>query len=272
LQPSEFAKPALILFLAYFVALRAKAINNRYTLLPAAITVGLLAVAVVLADLGTALVLVISAAVVFYVAGLDSKYIRIAILAGVVCVGFAVISKPYRLVRVFGFFDPEYKALDRFSWGNSVKEYMRRSSHNLDPGYHVRQSRIAVGSGGLTGQGLMEGKQKLFYLPEAHTDFIYAVVGEELGFVGCAGLLMIYVVILWRGLRLVRAAPDDFGRYLALGVVTMIFVQALMNMSVVLDLAPTKGIPLPLISYGGSSLLSSMLSLGMLLSVSEQAG
>lgn len=272
LQPSEFAKPALILFLAYFVALRAKAINNRYTLLPASITVGLLAVAVVLADLGTALVLVISAAVVFYVAGLDSKYIRIAILAGVVCVGFAVISKPYRLVRVFGFFDPEYRALDRFSWGNSVKEYMRRSSHNLDPGYHVRQSRIAVGSGGLTGQGLMEGKQKLFYLPEAHTDFIYAVVGEELGFVGCAGLLMIYVVILWRGLRLVRAAPDDFGRYLALGVITMIFVQALMNMSVVLDLAPTKGIPLPLISYGGSSLLSSMISLGMLLSVSEQAG
>jgi cell division protein FtsW len=272
LQPSEFAKPALILFLAYFVALRAKAINNRYTLLPASITVGLLAAAVVLADLGTALVLVISAAVVFFVAGLDSKYVWIAILAGVVCVGGAVVSKPYRLVRVFGCFDPEYKSLDRFSWGSSVKEYMRRSSHNLDPGYHARQSRIAVGSGGLTGQGLMEGKQKLFYLPEAHTDFIYAVVGEELGFVGCAGLLMIYVVILWRGLRLVRAAPDDFGRYLALGVITMIFVQALMNMSVVLDLAPTKGIPLPLISYGGSSLVSSMISLGMLLSVSEQAG
>jgi cell division protein FtsW len=272
LQPSEFAKPALILFLAYFVALRAKTINNRYTLLPASITVGLLAVAVVLADLGTALVLVISAAVVFYVAGLDSKYIRIAILSGLVCVGFAVVSKPYRLVRVFGFFDPEYKSLDRFRWGNSVKEYMRRSSHNLDPGYHVRQSKIAVGSGGLTGQGLMEGKQKLFYLPEAHTDFIYAVVGEELGFAGCAGLLMVYVVILWRGLRLVRAAPDDFGRYLALGVITMIFVQALMNMSVALDLAPTKGIPLPLISYGGSSLVSSMISLGMLLSVSEQTG
>jgi cell division protein FtsW len=272
IQPSEFAKPALILFLAYFVTLRAKAINNRYTLLPALITVGLLAVAVVLADLGTALVLVISAAVVFYVAGLNSRYIRIAIVAVLVAVGIAVAAKPYRMVRVFGFFDPEYKLLDRFSWGNSVKEYMRRSEFNRDPGYHVRQSKIAVASGGLIGQGLMEGKQKLFYLPEAHTDFIYAVVGEELGLLGCSAVLAAFLVLLWRGLRLVRSTPDDFGRYLALGVTTMLVVQALMNMSVVLDLAPTKGIPLPLVSYGGSSLLSTMISLGMLLSVSEQSG
>lgn len=272
IQPSEFAKPALILFLAYFVTLRAKAINNRYTLLPALITVGLLAVAVVLADLGTALVLVISAAVVFYVAGLNSRYIRIAILAGLFAVGIAVAAKPYRLVRVFGFFDPQYTLLDRFSWGNRVREYMRRSEFNSDPGYHVRQSKIAVGSGGLIGQGLMEGKQKLFYLPEAHTDFIYAVVGEELGLLGCVAVLAAFLVLLWRGLRLVRSTPDDFGRYLALGVTTMLVVQALMNMSVVLDLAPTKGIPLPLVSYGGSSLLSSMISLGMLLSVSEQSG
>ncbi|MGA2326051.1 MAG: putative lipid II flippase FtsW [Bryobacteraceae bacterium] len=272
IQPSEFAKPALILFLAYFVALRAKAINNRHTLLPALITVGLLAVAVVIADLGTAFVLVISAAVVFYVAGLDSKYIRIAIVAGLVAVGIAVAAKPYRMVRVFGFFDPEYKLLDRFSWGNWVKDYMRRSEFNRDPGYHVRQSKIAVGSGGLLGQGLMEGKQKLFYLPEAHTDFIYAVVGEELGLVGCGGVLAVFLALLWRGLRLVRSTPDDFGRYLALGVITMLVVQAFMNISVVLDLAPTKGIPLPLVSYGGSSLLSTMVSLGMLLSVSEQSG
>jgi cell division protein FtsW len=272
IQPSEFAKPALILFLAYFVTLRAKAINNRYTLLPALITVGLLAIAVVLADLGTALVLVISAAVVFYVAGLNSRYIRIAIVAGLVAVGIAVAAKPYRLVRVFGFFDPEYKVLDRFSWGNKLKEYMRRSEFNRDPGYHVRQSKIAVASGGLIGQGLMEGKQKLFYLPEAHTDFIYAVVGEELGLLGCVAVLAAFLVLLWRGLRLVRSTPDDFGRYLALGVTTMLVVQALMNMSVVLDLAPTKGIPLPLVSYGGSSLLSTMISLGMLLSVSEQSG
>jgi cell division protein FtsW len=118
----------------------------------------------------------------------------------------------------------------------------------------------------------MEGKQKLFYLPEAHTDFIYAVVGEELGLVGCGGVLAVFLALLWRGLRLVRSTPDDFGRYLALGVITMLVVQAFMNISVVLDLAPTKGIPLPLVSYGGSSLLSTMVSLGMLLSVSEQSG
>jgi cell division protein FtsW len=271
-QPSEFAKPALILFLAYFVTERAKKINNPRTLAGGLITVGLLAIAVVVADLGTAAVLVTSAAVAFYVAGLDKRYVRIAILVGALGVIAAVAVKPYRLVRIFGFFDPEYSTLDRFAWGAKVKTYLQQSSFNRDPGYHVRQSKIAVGSGGLTGLGLMQGKQKLLYLPEAHTDFIYAVVGEELGLVGCAGLVALFMVILWRGLQLVRSAPDDFGRYLALGVTSMVVVQALMNMSVVLGMAPTKGIPLPMISYGGSSLLSTLASMGLLLSVSEQAG
>ncbi|MGE5647999.1 MAG: putative lipid II flippase FtsW [Acidobacteriota bacterium] len=271
IQPSEFAKPALILFLAYFIADRAKKINNRRTLLGAFLTVGLLAVCVVVADLGTAAVLVITAAVVFYVAGLDKKYIRIAIALGVLGVMGAIAAKPYRLVRVFGFFDPDYSTLDRFAWGQKVKVYLQQSSYNRDPGYHVRQSKIAVGSGGIAGLGLMQGKQKLLYLPEAHTDFIYAVVGEELGLIGSAGVLALFMVLLWRGLQLVRAAPDEFGRYLALGVTSMVVVQALMNMSVVLALGPTKGIPLPMISYGGSSLLSTLASMGMLLSVSEQS-
>jgi cell division protein FtsW len=272
IQPSEFAKPALILFLAYFVTERAKKINTRRALMGGLLTVGLLAITVVVADLGTAAVLVTSAAIAFYVAGLDKKYIRMAILVGALGVVAAVAVKPYRLVRIFGFFDPEYSTLDRFAWGAKVKTYLQQSSYNRDPGYHVRQSKIAVGSGGLTGLGLMQGKQKLLYLPEAHTDFIYAVVGEELGLAGCAALLALFMVILWRGLQLVRAAPDDFGRYLALGVTSMVVVQALMNMSVVLGMAPTKGIPLPMISYGGSSLLSTLASMGLLLSVSEQAG
>ncbi len=272
IQPSELAKPALILFLAYFVSERARKINNRKTLLGAILTVGLLAVWVVVADLGTAAVLVVTAAVVFYVAGLDRKYIRIGILVVLVAVGVAVAAKPYRVVRVFGFFDPDYSTLERFGWGQRVKDYLQRSSFNRDPGYHVRQSKIAVGSGGLIGLGLMQGKQKLLYLPEAHTDFIYAVVGEELGLLGCAGLLILFLVVLWRGLQLARAAPDEFGRYLALGVTSMVVVQALMNMSVVLAMAPTKGITLPMISYGGSSLLSTLISMGMLLSVSEQTG
>jgi cell division protein FtsW len=272
IQPSEFAKPALILFLAYFVTERAKNINNRKTLFGAMLTVGFLAVAVVVADLGTAAVLVITAAIVFYVAGLDRKYIRIAIAFGVLGVMAAVAAKPYRLVRLFGFFDPTYSTLDRFAWGAKVKTYLQQSSYNKDPGYHVRQSKIAVGSGGVTGLGIMKGKQKLLYLPEAHTDFIYAVVGEELGLIGCGVLLILFLVVLWRGLQLVRGAPDEFGRYLALGVTSMVVVQALINMSVVLGMAPTKGIPLPMISYGGSSLLSTLTSLGMLLSVSEQVG
>jgi cell division protein FtsW len=272
LQPSEFAKPALILFLAYFVTERSKKINNRKTLIGALLTVGFLAVAVVVADLGTAAVLVITAAIVFYVAGLDRKYIRIAVAVGVLGVVAAVAARPYRIVRLFGFFDEDYSSLDRLPFGAKVKAYLQQSSYNKDPGYHVRQSKIAVGSGGATGLGIMEGKQKLLYLPEAHTDFIYAVVGEELGLVGCAGVLILFLVVLWRGLQLVRTAPDEFGRYLALGVTSVIVVQALVNMSVVLGMAPTKGIPLPMISYGGSSLLSTLTSLGLLLSVSEQAG
>lgn len=272
IQPSEFAKPALILFLAYFVTERSKKINSRRTLLGACLTVGLLTFCVVVADLGTAMVLVTTAAVVFYVAGLDRKYVRIALAILVLGVVGAVAAKPYRLVRIFGFFDPEYSTLNRFEWGQKVKSYLQRSSYNRDPGYHVRQSKIAVGSGGVTGLGLMQGRQKLLYLPEAHTDFIYAVVGEELGLFGATTLLILFMVVLWRGLQLVRSAPDEFGKYLALGVTSMVVVQALMNMSVVLALAPTKGIPLPMISYGGSSLLSTLVSMGMLLSVSEQSG
>ncbi len=128
-----------------------------------------------------------------------------------------------------------------------------------------------MGTGGALGVGLMQGRQKLLYLPEAHTDFIYAVVGEELGFLGCTALLAGFLTILWRGFRLYIYAADPFGRYLALAVTTSVVFQALINMSVVLDMGPTKGIPLPMISYGGSSLLSTLISLGLLLSVSERS-
>ncbi len=124
----------------------------------------------------------------------------------------------------------------------------------------------------MLGQGLTQGRQKLLYLPEAHTDEIYAVVGEELGLLGCAGVVLGFVIILWRGIRATILIPDEFGRYLALGITTMIVVQAFINMTVVLGMAPTKGIPLPMISYGGSSLVSTMASLGLLLNISEHAG
>jgi cell division protein FtsW len=272
LQPSEFAKPALVLFLAYFITWRQRAINNRHTLYSAILALAVLAAVVVVADLGTAVVLVATAAVLFWVAGLRTKYLAWCGAAGLVLVMAAIASKPYRLARIVGFLDSDYKVIDTINPGGQIKQYVRSSLATRDPSYQARQSRIAVGAGGMMGVGLMQGRQKLLYLPEAHTDFIYAVIGEELGMWGAMGVLTGFFIILWRGLRLFWIAPDDFGKYLALGVTVSVVVQALMNISVVLDIGPTKGIPLPMISYGGSSLVSTLTSLGLLLSVSEQSG
>jgi len=272
LQPSEFAKPALVLFLAYFIALRSRAINSRYTLLPAFLALGFVTMAVVVADLGTAIVLVGTAAVVFFVAGLESRYIVIAAVLGLIGCAAAVAAKPYRLVRVITYIDPQLHIVDRFDSHGWIRAQMKKSITARDTNYQSEQAKIAVGSGGPVGVGLMQGRQKLFYLPEAHTDTIYAVVGEEFGLFGSAALLIGFVVILWRGIRATVLIPDEFGRYLALGVTTMLVVQAFFNMSVVLGMVPTKGIPLPMISFGGSSLLVTLASLGILLNVAEHAG
>ena len=272
LQPSELAKPALVVFLAYFVTQRADAINKKRTVAMAAMALGMLALLVVVADLGTAVVLLLTAAVVFYVAGLERRYFAVALSIGLVLAMASIAAKPYRLARIIGYVDPDYTLLDTVDPQGHIKNYVAESITTRDPSYQARHSRIAVGSGGVLGLGLMQGRQKLLYLPEAHTDFIYAVVGEELGLLGCSAVLFGFLMILWRGLRLYWLAPDEFGRYLALGVTALISIQALINMSVVLDLGPTKGIPLPMISFGGSSLLSTLTALGLLLSVSERSG
>jgi cell division protein FtsW len=272
IQPSELAKPALVVFLAFFVTLRARAINTRYTLLPAAMAVGLVTAGVGIADLGTAIVLVATVAVVFFVAGLERRYCAIALSVAAMGVVFLVASKPYRLARIVHYFDPNDKIIERIDSRGRIKAYLSTSLTSRDTNYQAEQSKIAVGAGGPLGLGLMQGKQKLLYLPEAHTDFIYAVVSEELGLVGSLGVLVGFLVMLWRGLRATVLIPDDFGRYLALGVTTMLVVQAFMNISVVLGMMPNKGIPLPLISSGGSSLVSTLASLGILLNVSEHAG
>jgi cell division protein FtsW len=217
-------------------------------------------------------VLVATAAAVFYVAGLDRRYFIAAGAIAFLLAAGAVVAKPYRFGRIVAFVDPQGTILDQIDPEGRIKNYMHRASTAHDPSYQARQSKIAVGSGGVLGAGLMQGKQKILYLPEAHTDFIYAVVGEELGLWGTTAILAGFIIILWRGIQLVWTAPDDFGRYLALGVTASIVVQAFINMSVVLDIAPTKGIPLPMISAGGSSLLSTLTSLGILLSVGEHAG
>lgn len=271
LQPSEFAKPALIIFFAYFVTQKREAINSRRTIAAAALALAVLAATVGLGDLGTAVVLIVPAAVAFYVAGLERKFVVAAFAVGaLVAVGF-VASKPYRMARIVGFVDPDYKYLDMVDPGGKIKKYISESVTTRDASYQVRQSKIAVGSGGPLGLGLMQGRQKIMYLPEAHTDFIYAVIGEELGLWGCGAILAGFLIILWRGFQLYWVANDDFGRYLALGVTSSIVIQALINMSVVLGMGPTKGIPLPMISAGGSSLMSTLICLGILLSVSEHS-
>jgi cell division protein FtsW len=272
-QPSELAKPALVIFLAFFVTWRARAINNpRYTLIPAALAVGLIILAVVVADLGTAVVLGAAAAAVFIVAGLEWRYCAIAGAVAAVGVVIFILAEPYRIVRVVQFFDPQFKIIARFDPNGKIRSRMEQSLVTRDTNYQLEQSQIAVGAGGPAGLGLTNGRQKLWYLPEAHTDFIYAVVAEELGLAGSVGLLLGFGVIFWRGLRAAFRIHDDFGRYLALGVTVVVVVQGFINMSVVLGMMPTKGIPLPMISYGGSSLLSTLALLGILMNVAENAG
>jgi cell division protein FtsW len=162
----------------------------------------------------------------------------------------AIVLAPYRIRRVTTFLDP---------WSDP------RGS-----GFQIIQSWLALGAGGVFGRGVGESKQKLFYLPEAHTDFIFAVVGEELGFVGALAILAGFVILIWRGLRVGLRAPDAFGAYLALGITALIAVQTLVNLGVVTGSLPTKGLPLPFISFGGSALLTTMLATGVLLNISQQ--
>jgi len=271
LQPSELAKPALALFLAFFLCRRAGSVNDRYTILPLTLSISVLALFVAVADLGTAVVLVATTLCVIFVAGFESRYVIACLCVGVVLAVAFVAMKPYRLARAIDFIDKDHKLLAHIDPNNHLLHYAKQTASTSDPGYQQREAKIAIGSGGFLGAGLMESKQKMLYLPEAETDFIYAIVGEETGFAGCALLVCGFLVVLWRGMRTFLHIGDEFGRYLALTATVCIVFQALMNMSVVLNLMPNKGIPLPFISYGGSSLLSTLLLMAMLLSVSEHA-
>jgi cell division protein FtsW len=201
-------------------------------------------------DLGTALVCLGVAAAILYAAGMRLRYFAYGLVPIVPAVLYLIVFVPWRWQRILAFLFPD------------------RDPQGI--GFHINQSLIAVGTGGVTGMGLMEGKQKLFYLPEPHTDFIYAVTAEELGLIGAVVVALLFTVFAWRGLRTALRARDNFGRYIAIGVTTMIVVQAFFNISVVLALLPTKGIPLPFISYGGSSLFVMLASVGVLLNISQQ--
>jgi len=270
-QPSEIAKPVLVLFLAWFVARRAEVINSRYTIIPTAIVVGGLTLLIGFGDLGTAAIILAPAITIFFVAGIQRRYFVLTlVLVAVLGAGF-IFQKPYRLIRVTSFFGLTEEVINKDPKYQWLAARLASSKATRDADHQPRQAKIAVGSGGVTGLGLGQSNQKLGFLPEAHTDFIFGVVGEETGLVGCVLLLTGYLFVFWRGLRLFWLAQDPFGRYLALGCVAVLTAQALFNMSVVLDMAPTKGIPLPLVSYGGSALICTLTTLGLLMSVSDRA-
>ncbi|HTA87540.1 MAG TPA: putative lipid II flippase FtsW [Silvibacterium sp.] len=251
-QPSEIAKPALVLFLAWFLQNRMHSIEDfRGTILPAALP-SLIFIVLILKepDLGTALVCAGVTALMLYLAGMNMRYLGLAALAAAPVLYFMLFRVKWRRDRILAFLDPE--------------------SDPLGKGFHIIQSLIAVGTGGVHGLGYMDGRQKLFYLPEPHTDYIFANVAEELGLIGAIAVVGLFVLLGYRGMRAAILSKDPFARLLAFGITATLLIQAFFNISVVLALVPTKGITLPFISYGGTSLFIMLASIGVLLNITRE--
>ena len=251
-QPSEIAKPALVLFLAWFLQNRMQNIEDfRGTILPAALP-SLIFIALILKepDLGTALVCAGVTALMLYLAGMNMRYLGLAALASAPVLYFMLFRVKWRRDRILAFLNPE--------------------SDPLGKGFHIIQSLIAVGTGGISGAGFMDGRQKLFYLPEPHTDYIFASIAEELGLIGAIAVVALFIVLGYRGMRAAVLSKDPFARFLAFGITATLLIQAFFNISVVLALVPTKGITLPFISYGGTSLFIMLASIGVLLNITRE--
>jgi cell division protein FtsW len=253
LQPAELLKVALILFLAYQIERKQDRFDDFFRgVLPVALPLALSA-AVVLAepDFGTATSYLLVAAALLWLAGLPTRYFLFGAAGAVPLLVVLIFSAPYRRERFLAFLHPEADPLGK--------------------GFQAAQSLIALGAGGLTGNGLGQSRQKLFFLPYPHTDFIFAILGEELGFLGAMAVVALFGIVAWRGFRAARRAPEPYLAYLAAGATSMIVIQAAINLGVVLTLLPTKGIPLPFLSYGGSSLVADCAAAGILLNVSQHA-
>jgi cell division protein FtsW len=253
-QPSEVAKVALPIFLAYFLTKNEKLIGDlKETVLPCIGVLGGLSALIMLEpDLGTTMVLCAVFMAMYFAAGAKWTHILLTLGSLLLLGTAAMILSPWRMKRLFAFLDP---------W-----------EHSADGSYQVVQGLYAIGSGGIFGEGFAKGQQKLFYLPYPYSDFIFAVVGEELGLVGTMGIVFAFGLLLWRGTRAALLAPDRFGMLLGIGIITGIIVQALFNISVVISILPAKGIPLPFISYGGSSVIITLCAVGILLNLSQHAG
>jgi len=251
-QPAELAKPSLVLYLACSLAKKGEKVKTfNLGVLPHLIVGAIFSGLVLLeSDLGTTLILGLVLFLILFVAG--AKFTHL-LSVGVMALGLtaiSVISADYRLRRLLTFLDP---------WG-----------HASSSGFQIIQSYIAFGSGELWGRGLGEGRQKLFYLPEAHTDFVFSVIGEELGLVGSLAVLALFGFVIFRGLRLAWRMEEPFGQYLAFGLTTLVGLQAIIHMAVVMGLVPTKGLVLPFISYGGSAMVMNLAVAGMLLNLSRR--
>lgn len=252
LQPSELAKPVLVLFLAYFLQTRIHQMDDWKGTILRAVTVPVLFSALILKepDLGTAMVCMGVTALMLFLAGARTRYFAIGAALASPVMYYMLFHVKFRRDRMLAFVNPE-----------------------ADPrgtGFHILQSLIAVGTGGIRGLGLMEGRQKLFYLPEVQTDFIFANVCEELGLIGALFVVSLFVILAYRGLRAAFLSTDPFARFLAFGITTAIMIQAFFNMSVVLALVPTKGIPLPFISSGGTSIFITLAGMGVLLNITRE--
>ena len=251
-QPSEFAKLALIIFLAYSLSKKGKKIKSfSIGFLPHLIVTLLMSALVLLQpDFGTAMILIFLFFILMFVAG--SKFIYLTYVLSAMSVGcyFLISCVGYRLDRVIAYLNP---------WEDPTST-----------GFQIIQSFLAFGSGGLWGVGLGSGKQKLFYLPEPHTDFIFSIIGEELGFMGVLSIIILFIILFCCGVRISTKAPDIFGTYLALGITSLIILHTVINLGVVMGLLPTKGSTLPFISYGGTSLVTNLISIGILLNISSQ--
>jgi len=250
-QPSELANLALIIYIADFVCRKANLIKTFLKgFLPPVCILGVASLLILLQpDLGTTIALSSVVMIMLFVAGVRGRYLLGLILASLPAMYLLVFSVPYRRARIMAFLNP---------W--------------LDPqgtGFQVIQSQVAIGSGGLFGVGLGHSKQKLFYLPAAHTDFIFSIIGEELGLLGTLGVIILFMIFIRQGLRIIKNAPDKFGYFLALGLVVLISLRAIINIGVSCGLFPTKGLPLPFISYGGSSLIMDMVSVGILVNIAR---
>ena len=250
-QPSELAVLAIIIYVADYLARKGDNIKLFFRgFLPPVCVLGLFALLILVQpDLGTTLSISIVVFLMFYIAGTRAVYLISILLASLPALYVLVFSVPYRRARIFAFLNP---------W--------------LDPkgtGFQIIQSQIAIGSGGFFGVGLGHSKQKLFYLPAAHTDFIFSIIGEELGLIGTLGVITLFVLFIQQGLKIVKNAPDKFGYFLSLGLVLMITLRAVINIGVSCGFFPTKGLPLPFISYGGSSFIFDMVSVGILINIAR---